>query len=85
MTLVDDDIYDQLRFYTVSISASGPSFRYNEKTTTLSRYVMNYYGKLFVDHINGNPLDNRRENLRIVTILENGQNKNQLIIHHLSI
>ena len=45
------------------------------ETIRLHRYIMNITEKdLVVDHINHRPLDNRKENLRIVTIAENNRN-----------
>lgn len=53
----------------------------NGKSWRLHRYIMiNILGNEItpqnpVDHINRNPLDNRRENLRIVTVSENNRNR----------
>jgi hypothetical protein len=45
------------------------------KYIALSRFVMNAKEGQIVDHIYGDPLDNRRINLRIVTPRQNGLNR----------
>lgn len=45
------------------------------KSIFLHRLVIGAKGKEIVDHINMNPLDNRRENLRIVTKSQNMMNR----------
>jgi hypothetical protein len=40
----------------------------------LHRYLLNFPKDMEVDHINGNTLDNRRENLRICTSRQNTYN-----------
>lgn len=44
------------------------------KTVPLHRMLMNPPALLYVDHANGNTLDNRRQNLRICTHAENTRN-----------
>lgn len=44
------------------------------KQTFMHRLIMGAGEHDIVDHINGNPLDNRRENLRFVTKSQNAQN-----------
>ena len=41
---------------------------------SLQRYILGYDGPLVVDHINRDTLDNRKSNLRIVTVAENTAN-----------
>lgn len=41
----------------------------------LSRFIMNYKGDNYIDHINGITLDNVRSNLRMLTSAQNSQNK----------
>lgn len=48
------------------------------KRVSLHRYILEPPSNLVVDHINHDPLDNRRCNLRILTNAQNCQNKNGL-------
>lgn len=49
----------------------------------LHRFIMNCHGGMVVDHINGVPMDNRKENLRIVTHSENLKNRTKTPDHPL--
>lgn len=40
-----------------------------------SSFILNYEGNLEIDHINGNPFDNRKENLRLCTHSQNMYNR----------
>ena len=49
--------------------------RVGRRTVSIHRFIMDAKRRQVVDHINGNPLDNRRENLRVTNIQLNGENK----------
>jgi len=88
--IIDDFIYRRLfkdpdipprRKYTfingINISTGYPRIvlKSNDKAISLSRYIMHAVKGDFVDHINRNPLDNRRCNLRIVNARHNVLNR----------
>jgi len=61
--------------YTWCISKTGyPVANINHKVTKLHRYILSPSENQIIDHINGNKLDNRRNNLRICTNTENVRN-----------
>ena len=76
----DEDFHDLSRYcwYFCSLGYAqrkGPRIK-NEKRTTIRmhRFIMKPKTGDYVDHINGNRLDNRRENLRIATNRQNAMN-----------
>lgn len=93
--LVDDEDYDDLiltKWYvkkcqqlTYAFANILPKYHPEGKKTTVTmhRYIMRdelSSSNEFVDHINGNGLDNRRCNLRVVDRFVNGQNRQNISI-----
>lgn len=83
VVVVDDHDYGQLSKFkwnsrkgypirSQRLRANGKSIK---KTITMSRQIVGCPDGLVVDHIDGNPLNNRRENLRICTLRQNLLNR----------
>ena len=73
-TIVDEDLYIELNQINWSIR-NADNYVMNTKNGLLHRFILNYSGNDIVDHINNNRLDNRKENLRILTSYQNSMNK----------
>ena len=72
--LIDEaDLYI-VKPYGWHVSKNGYVVRNNDKKTLHSIIMQTPKGKV-TDHINGDKLDNRRNNLRVVGYSENGYNK----------
>lgn len=80
VTVVDDDVYvwastvrwfSQLKGHVIrQVTLSG-----HRTHVLLHRLILNAPPGVDVDHINGDPLDNRRANLRFVTHQQNMENR----------
>ncbi len=82
ITVVDDCDCEIASRYKWTLSGSGYACReYSDggvmKRIYLHRALMNCPDGCEVDHINGNPLDNRRCNLRLATHQQNQCNQNK--------
>lgn len=80
--LLDDEDYDRLENdfpnmnWTITKNRNKlyAEKRVNKKNVYLHRYIMNCPKGKYVDHINHNTLDNRKENLRITNNADNLRN-----------
>ena len=84
VAIVDDEDYDRVmeaislraKWYAHSPPTSKKYYAMNGgRDILIHRVVMNAPKGMQVDHINGDPLDNRKENLRICTRSENCRNR----------
>ena len=80
--LIDKEDYDRCSSYVWTLTTSkknkkgyvSSKERITRKMIRLHRFILAYDGPLEIDHINQNPLDNRKQNLRIVDRLINSAN-----------
>jgi hypothetical protein len=77
---VDDADYPAVSQFCWHASQSGPDRFYvrafiDGKRTYLHRFLLKPQGKMTVDHIDGNRLNNCRSNLRLATRTENNRNR----------
>lgn len=80
--LVDDEDYPELNkykwFYNNGYAARrNGGTRFITKTQYMHRFITTAPNGMEVDHINGNKLDNRKDNLRICSKSENQYNRNK--------
>lgn len=78
--IFDREDYDVLSERFCYVTTNGSEYGYamsrepDGRQEQVSRLLLNLSNENYVDHINGNHLDNRRCNLRIVTVSENSHN-----------
>lgn len=63
--------------YLIKTGAYFRRYLGHGKYDTLHRFLIGAKSGEFVDHVNGNTLDNRKANLRLCTISQNGMNSSQ--------
>jgi HNH endonuclease len=79
--IVDDADFERLNQWGWAESPSGYVWRSvtvgpnKQGKVRMHRLVASTPTGLFTDHVNGDKLDNRRENLRVCTTAENGRNR----------
>ena len=85
VTLIDLDDVEKVSKYKWNVfPAKDRIYIYTRypQHMKLHRFILGYFGQKEIDHINQNPLDNRRINLRVVTRSENASNTNAKHIYY---
>lgn len=77
--LIDKEDYKKVSVVKWSVIKNCHTYyavaKINKKSVRLHRLILDFPKNKSIDHINHNGLDNRKQNLRICTHLENMQNK----------
>ena len=78
LAMIDAEDINKVKYSKWRLNCNGyviSTNKFDGKTTFLHRRILNNTNQ-FVDHINGNVLDNRKQNLRLVTKSQNQMNVN---------
>lgn len=73
--IIDTSCLNIVKYHKWRLSHGYPRTGFGSNQHTVSYYLMNPKPGMVVDHINGNPLDNRMCNLRVCKQFENTLNK----------
>ena len=73
--LVDDEDYEFLSSFKWGVYDRYADASIGNKTVKMHRLISGAKSSQCVDHINGNTIDNRRENLRLCSFAQNSQNR----------
>jgi len=69
--IVDDDDFERLNGFSWQFNGRYAARKENGKTILMHRCIMGFKNKYVTDHINGDKLDNRKDNLRVCTQSQN--------------
>ena len=72
---IDKEDLDKVKKYKWSLSKGYAITAINNKTIGLHQLILGKKEKYITDHINHDKLDNRKQNLRFVTVSQNGMNR----------
>ncbi len=77
-TIVDDILWYNLCKYSWRLRENNYVVgKINNKDVRMHRYILNAPNNIYVDHIDNNPLNNKKENLRLATAQQNSFNKSK--------